>query len=84
MKQLLKRELIGRNIEVTGSANKSLVGIKGKIIDETKNTIVVVNGNRRKVLLKKQIQFAFTVGDKRVKIDGSKLIKRPEKRIEIR
>lgn len=84
MKHLLKREMIGRSIEVVDSANKSLLGTKGRIIDETKNTFVVLDSTRRKVLLKKQIQFAVEIDGRRIKIDGSRLIKRPEKRIEIR
>ena len=31
--------IIGSNIEIIESKNKTLVGLKGKVIDQTKNTI---------------------------------------------
>lgn len=39
-------DLIGRNIEIVGSRNKSLVGVKGKVVDETKNLIILDNGKK--------------------------------------
>ena len=33
--------IIGSNIEITESKNKTLVGLKGKVIDQTKNTITL-------------------------------------------
>jgi len=33
--------LIGSNIEITESKNKTLVGLKGKVIDQTRNTITL-------------------------------------------
>ncbi len=35
--------LIGKKIEVVGSRNKTLVGLKGLVIDETRNMIVLDN-----------------------------------------
>lgn len=36
-----QRALIGREAQVTASSNKQLVGIKGIVEDETKNTITI-------------------------------------------
>ncbi len=55
MKCLEKGELIGLNIEVIKSNNKANIGIKGKIIDETKNMIIIKNEKGIKKLIKKQI-----------------------------
>ena len=33
--------MIGSNIEITESKNKTLIGLKGKVIDQTKNTITL-------------------------------------------
>ena len=38
-----KKELIGETIEIIGSKNKTLIGVKGKIVEETKNTITLDN-----------------------------------------
>jgi len=49
--------LIGKVIEITSSNNKNLVGLKGEVIDETKNTIKIETENKIKTLIKKQIEF---------------------------
>ena len=41
MKNLAKGELIGLNIEISKSKNKANIGIKGSIIDETKNMLII-------------------------------------------
>lgn len=75
-------ELIGCNIEIFNALNNDLKGIKGKIIDETTNTITIRNKkNETKKLIKNQITFIITKDDKRIKIDGKKINKKPEKRI---
>jgi len=58
---------------------------KVKIIDETKNMIVVEtkNGDKKK-LMKKNNQFEVIVDDQTVKIEGNKLLLRPEERVKIR
>ena len=33
--------MIGSNVEVIESKNKTLVGLKGKVIDQTKNTMTL-------------------------------------------
>ena len=38
-------ELIGSIIEVIESKNKYLIGIKGKVIDETRNMIIIQDQN---------------------------------------
>ena len=82
VKDVLKKELIGCALEVTDAENKRLKGIKGKIIDETKNTIIIQNKNKvKKTLLKNQIKFIIEINNKRIEIDGKKINKKSEKRI---
>jgi len=45
-----KAELIGSIVKVVQSKNQSLIGIYGKVIDETKNTITLQNGKRIKLI----------------------------------
>jgi ribonuclease P protein subunit POP4 len=81
-KHILKMELIGCNIEICKATNNDLVGIKGKIVDETKNTLTLRNEkNEIKKIIKNQITFIITKQDMRIKIDGKKINKKPEKRI---
>lgn len=46
-------DCIGKTIEVINSRNKSLIGMKDIVVDETKNTIVFNNGKK---ILKKVVE----------------------------
>lgn len=71
-------EIIGKTIKVVESKNLSNVGMEGKIIDETKKTIVVKTKKGEKRLLKSNI--IFTINHKKIK--GKNLLKRSEERIK--
>ena len=79
IKEVVKYELIGSNLEVIDSKNKSLIGIKGKIIDETKNMLVLDN---EKKLIKSQSTFKIKFKNKIIKIKGKLLVGRPEDRLK--
>lgn len=83
-KTALRHELIGLGAEVIGSANRCEVGIKGKIIDETKSTIVIKDKDRKKRLLKKNITLQLQVGGKEIIICCKSLQKRPEERLKLK
>ncbi len=77
MQESFKGELIGSDIEIIGSKNKTLMGIKGKIIDETKNTLTIKNITIKKVL---KSHITFKINGKT--IEGKNIKKRPEDRIK--
>lgn len=77
---ILNHELIGLKVMVKESSDPKKIGVKGEIIDETKNTIILKNG---KILPKTECIFEFDINEK-VVIDGKKINKRPEDRIKIR
>ncbi len=72
--------LIGFNLEVVQSCSKELVGIKGKVVDETKNTLRIETGKKESVVLKKPNIFLVSVGKKKIRIDGEKIMFRPEEK----
>ena len=74
-RKLHKSELIGSQLEVIDSKNKSLIGIKGKIIDETKNMFVLDTGKK---LIKSQIKIKI----QKITLNGKKLAIRPEDRLK--
>ena len=74
---MTKEELIGKKIKIIDSKNKSLIGIKGFVINETKNLIFIENGKLRKVI---KDQCVFDVEGKI--IEGKDIAKRPEERIK--
>lgn len=77
----MKRELIGLRVEVVSSANTSLVGISGKVRDETKNSFVLDTGSVKKRVLKNASRFRFHIGKESIEVEGSRIAKRPEDRI---
>jgi len=70
--------LLGKQVEVIQSSNRYEVGIKGLVIEDTKNTIKIRSENGVKILIKNSI--ILMINDK--KIDGNLLIGKEEERIK--
>jgi ribonuclease P protein subunit POP4 len=80
---LVRHELIGLEAEVITSTNQSAVGIKGTVIDETRETIVIETAKGEKRLAKKDCTLRFTLpSGEAVRVDGKVLISRPEDRLK--
>ena len=56
MKKEIIGSLIGSLVEVKESKNKSLVGLKGEVIDETKYIIKIKDKDKIKTLIKNQVK----------------------------
>ena len=84
-KELIRHELIGLKVEVAGSFNKFHIGIKGLVVDETKNLLVIETEKGIKKIQKRGTEFIFTIpSGKRVKVSGTIIAKRPEERIKLK
>ena len=81
-KDVLRYELIGTEVEVIEAGNKSLVGVKGKVVDETRNTLHIEVEGKIKKVLKEQVKLRIKFNSKTIECDGSLLIGRPEDRIK--
>jgi ribonuclease P protein subunit POP4 len=81
-KNLVKHELIGLNIEIINSKNPTLKGVSGKIIDETKSTIKIKSQKGTKIIIKDQIKMLITIDNKKIEVDGSKLVGKLEDRLK--
>jgi len=64
---------------VTSSTDPTLVGRQGTVVDETRNTVALLEGDQHLVLNKASI--SFTVDDADVVIQGAMVGQRPEDRI---
>ena len=79
---LARHELIGLSVLVVGSTDMGLVGISGRIVDETRNTLLVETEHGTKRIPKSNTSLTFTLPDgQRARVSGSILISRPENRI---
>jgi len=79
-KTTFPHELIGEEIEVVEAANKSNLTVRGTIVDETKETIIVEQKGMNKTLFKKNITFKLIKTGKI--IAGKEIAKRSEDRIK--
>ncbi|MGB9636760.1 MAG: ribonuclease P component 1 family protein [Thermoplasmata archaeon] len=79
-KKVLKGEFIGREIEIVSAPQKTLVGIRGIVVDETKHMLIIhVDGEDMKI--SKQ-NLVFKILPEGYQIDGNKIMFRPEDRIK--
>jgi ribonuclease P protein subunit POP4 len=86
-KNIFYHELIGLYCEVIESSNKSFVGISGKVIDETRKTVLIEKtcekGVEEKLIPKNVSIFHFKLPNGNwVEIHGKILVNRPEDRIK--
>ena len=75
----LNQSWIGRDMVVTSSPDAALVGRAGLVVDETRETITMLENDREVILGKNSIE--FKIGDSDVTIDGKLVRQRPEDRI---
>jgi len=84
-KNLIRHELIGLPVEVVNGSNEFQVGIKGMVVNETKNLLVIETKKEVKKIQKKGSSFIFKIpSGKRVKVDGKRIAARPEDRIKLK
>ena len=78
---LIRHELIGLDVIVSESLNPLSIGIQGKVIDETQQTLTIQTKKGNKKILKRLSTFIFNVKDEKVEVKGSVIAKRPWERI---
>ena len=71
---MIKNTLIGTEIEIVNAQNKNLLGLSGRVIDETKNLLTLETQKGVKKVIKSQI--TFKIGTNIIK--GNHVIRRPE------
>lgn len=80
---IVRYEFIGTKAKVTRSRHEDYAGIQGKVVDESRNTFTIQNGEARRTVLKESAIFHFTFSDRTVvEISGKLLVGRPEDRLK--
>jgi len=82
--ELVRHELIGLDVKITSSSNLVMIGIKGKVVDESRNTLTIETVSGTRTSIKDQCEFSFKIGKNWVKVDGELLVARPEDRVKKR
>ncbi len=80
---VLCHELIGLKAKIVESTDAGRIGVLGKIVDETMNTLALETRTGEKTFPKKEIVFRLWLPNKKiVLVDGKKIIFRPEDRVK--
>ena len=80
---IIRSELIGLEAEVVDAKNKSLMGVRGLIIGETKNTLSIERADGVvKKLIKSQVTINVLFEGQTFQINGKVIIGRPEDRLK--
>ena len=72
--------IIGLQATIVENSDPTMKSLKGKVILETRNTLVLETSEGRRVLPKKNAEFEFSAADV-ARVHGSAIIGRPEERI---
>ncbi len=78
---LVKHELIGLEARVVEATDPGHLGLEGKVVDETRNTLVLEVSGRELTIPKEGSAFLFRL-EEDVLIQGSRLLYKPEDRIK--
>ena len=81
---LVRHELIGLQVRIASSTDKTQKGLSGQVVDETYNTLrIETKKGKEKAVVKQNNVFIFTLPNKiKVQVDGRLLVARPEDRIK--
>jgi ribonuclease P protein subunit POP4 len=74
-------EFIGLDTEIVQSTNPQVIGLNGRIINETKSMFTINTENGVKSIAKSTNDWKFSIQNKDIIVDGSKITKRPFDRI---
>jgi ribonuclease P protein subunit POP4 len=82
---IIKQGFIGHDVKVARSAHQDYLEIMGRVLDETRNTFVILQEKKKKVVIKETAIFHFSMPDGTiVEIDGKSIVGRPEERVKKR
>jgi len=82
---LARHELIGLPVLVDANTDPGLIGLRGLVVDETRNTFLLETERKVVRIAKSNASLIFTLPDgRRVRVAGSILISQPENRISKR
>ena len=82
---VVRHELVGLHVAVEDAANRDLIGVAGRVVRETHNTLVLEEDRtgRRRQVPKRHTTFVIELDDgTRVRVSGDRLVAPPARRSE--
>lgn len=81
---LVNHEFIGLDVQVVSSTNKSVLDMRGKVVDESMSMFYLLTNSGIKMLPKKFTRWAFSVRGQQIELDGNTIAKRPQDRVKVK
>ena len=78
---ITSHEFIGLHTEIIKSTNPQVIGLNGRIMDETKSMFRINTEKGIKSIAKSTNSWKFSIENNDIVVDGSKISKRPFDRI---
>jgi ribonuclease P protein subunit POP4 len=80
---IIRCEFVGTEASVARSSHTGYVGLSGKVVGETRNTLTLLAEGKAKSVIKEAAVFNFHFHDGTiVEVDGKLLVGRPEDRLK--
>ncbi len=80
---IIRHELIGLNVSVVQASNSTMTGVRGDVVDETKNMLTISDKRGKIMIAKNTALFRFVLpSGVRVDVDGKRLVAKPENRLK--
>ena len=81
---ITSHEFIGLYTEIANSSNPQIVGLNGRIVDETKSMFTINTKEGIKSIAKTTSSWKFSIKGSDIIVDGSKIAKRSFDRIGVK
>ena len=78
---ITSHEFIGLDTEIIKSTNSQVIGLNGRIINETKSMFTLNTQKGAKNIAKSNNDWKFSIEGKEVIVEGNRITKRPYDRI---
>lgn len=74
-------EFIGLDTEISESTNPQVIGLNGRIINETKSMFTINTENGMRSIAKSTSSWKFSIQNKDIIVNGARIAKRPFDRL---
>ena len=78
---ITSHEFVGLDTQITKSTNSQVIGLNGRIVNETKSMFAIKTKKGIRSIAKSTSSWKFSIGEKEVIVKGSDIAKRPFDRI---
>ena len=79
---MFRHALVGREVSIVAASNKSLIGLQGIVLLDTRNMLTIQTGKGRKRIQKKDVTLMLTMKKQELIVAGKELLGRVDERMK--